>query len=193
VLALQEVDREARRSGNVDLAAVVAGAMGATVAFGESIALGTGSYGNALVVRGEITSSEVLRLPRYRWSVYRREARTALIAHVVVDGVDLTVAATHLGVPQRENRPQLRALLGHLVAHPEPVVLLGDCNMAYGLAAPMFERAGYAVAAGAATFPAARPVMRIDHVAVRGGAVIASEVVRTPISDHRAVTATIDL
>jgi endonuclease/exonuclease/phosphatase (EEP) superfamily protein YafD len=38
-----------------------------------------------------------------------------------------------------------------------------------------------------------RPVLRIDHVAVRGGSVVASEVVRTPISDHRAVVAEVEL
>ncbi len=189
VVALQEVDRGVPRSGGHDLAAIAADALGGQLAFGESMSVFGGSYGNALIVRGSIESVEVLHLPSYRWMLKQREPRVALIARVEVDGASATVVATHLGVPLRENGIQLAALLRHLVSHPLRVLLLGDCNRAAPLARPELARAGYDLAGGPATFPALRPLLRIDHVAARGGSVAAVEVVRTPISDHRAVIA----
>ncbi|MEO6120960.1 MAG: endonuclease/exonuclease/phosphatase family protein, partial [Acidimicrobiales bacterium] len=59
VLALQEVDVGVARSGRVDQATEVARAAGMTVAFGAACRRGIrGRYGNALLVRGEVTEVE---------------------------------------------------------------------------------------------------------------------------------------
>jgi endonuclease/exonuclease/phosphatase family metal-dependent hydrolase len=45
------------------------------------------------------------------------------------------------------------------------------------------------LAGGPPTFPAHLPIIRIDHIAVRGGTVTEVKIVRTVISDHLALVA----
>jgi endonuclease/exonuclease/phosphatase family metal-dependent hydrolase len=65
--------------------------------------------------------------------------------------------------------------------------VLGDLNLRPGVAVPALERAGHSVApTGQATYPAADPFLRIDHVAVMGLEVERVEVLgAAPVSDHR--------
>jgi endonuclease/exonuclease/phosphatase family metal-dependent hydrolase len=198
VLAIQEVDRGVGRSGGHDLAVIAAEACGAELAWGESVsALDGGSYGVALLVRGAIADVQTLQLPRPRRS--RREPRVALLATATVGGTSLTVAATHLGVPLRENGPQLAAVLDALDQRTRGAgsgearrwLLLGDLNRIPPLVRPMVEEHGGELADGSPTFPNRLPVARIDHIAARGAMLSDVEVVATEISDHRALTASL--
>jgi endonuclease/exonuclease/phosphatase family metal-dependent hydrolase len=185
VLALQEVDRGVPRSGGADLAVAVAEATGMEWVWAESMPLRGGSYGNALFVRGTIGSNEVIRLP----GISSREPRTALVAGAAVGGLSLTIGAAHLGTRPPENGKQLRELIDAFASNSGPALLLGDLNRVAALVLPHVARAGMALAGGPPTFPARRPVLRIDHIAVRDGSVTAVDVVETPISDHRALVA----
>lgn len=186
VLALQEVDVEVARSHGANLAAVAAGDM--AFAFAPAMAIRHGWYGNALVVRGTISDSDVLELPGEEGD----EPRVAILARVRLEGEDeITVAATHLSVRTHVARLQLEAVLSELVDMHPPAVLLGDLNLTPRLVQPAVAAAGLTLADSAApTFPAHRPRIRIDHVAVSGGLSIGGvEVVHTPVSDHRALVA----
>lgn len=214
VLALQEVDRNQPRSHGADLTAAAAEAMGAvdarflaalsgtpgsawTVATGEEPD-GARGYGVALLSRYPVVSWDVVRLRAARaglpmWLpgtrrpiVVRDEPRVALTA--VVDGPSgrFTVCTTHLSFVPGWNRRQLRQVMATLPGSPEPLVVLGDLNMS---ARPAVRTSTLTSVATAPTYPAVRPTRQLDHVLVRGPvrATGPAEVVRLPLSDHRAL------
>jgi endonuclease/exonuclease/phosphatase family metal-dependent hydrolase len=186
LLALQEVDRRARRSGWRDEMGLVARATGLRGVFGEAARRGlVRRYGNALLARGPVSEVEVVRLPKRAGT----EQRVAILAGVEVDGVELSVAATHLSFRRAEGPGQLEAVLHALGQRPLPRLLMGDLNLAPAVVEPMTTAAGYQLAPTAETFPADAPRARIDYVAVAGGEVTATEAPWTPLSDHRPVVA----
>lgn len=79
----------------------------------------------------------------------------------------------------------------------ERVVVAGDFNTAatdrrWTGFAPGYRDALSASASGPGfTWPSAFPLVRLDHVLVRGGVIGSAAVLRTPGADHRAVRATI--
>ena len=191
VLALQEVDRRARRSGWVDQVGLVAGATGLSATFGEAARKGIfRRYGNALFGRGTIGDTEVMPLPRPDAG----EPRVVILATIhlngpELDGARLSVAATHLSFRKKEGPQQLDIVLEALGRRPLPRVLLGDLNLGPEKVEPATAAAGYELAMTPPTFPSARPRSRIDYVAVAGLTVVAAEVPETEISDHRPVIA----
>ncbi|GAB7142080.1 endonuclease/exonuclease/phosphatase family protein [Mycobacterium riyadhense] len=212
VLALQEVDCDQPRSGNADLTATAAEAMGAVehrfvaaisgtpgatwmAATGREQP-GTAGYGIALLSRFPVASWQVVRLPRVamRFPMYlpgpnkvmivNEEPRTAVIARLQTPLGPMTVANTHLSFVPGWNRRQLRRLVHALRGLPGPRLLTGDLNLT-----PVAVRrwSGMRPLATAKTFPAATPDRQLDHILtddrdLRAGAT-ASELM--PISDHR--------
>jgi len=188
VVALQEVERHVVRSWFRHQPAAIARACGMRYVYSPARRLAlTGDDGVALLVRGEIVHSDSIMLPR----AHGHQQRTAIIARVRVAGIDVTVAATHL-----QNRApaaaqtQLARLVELLNAEPEPHILLGDLNLdARRVAAHI--GAGFVLAGGEPTFPAPDPTRRIDHIAVRGVQIESVSVRRLPVSDHRALIASL--
>ncbi|WBB68936.1 endonuclease/exonuclease/phosphatase family protein [Micromonospora sp. WMMD812] len=124
----------------------------------------------------------------------------ALRAVVETPSGDLAVYVVHLGSARAGDtatRDQtVAALAAQVRADPAPrLVVLGDLNTASTdrVFAPLNRLLGDAQAdAGRGfgfTWPAAVPVTRPDHVLYRGVTAISAGVLRTPASDHRAVTA----
>jgi endonuclease/exonuclease/phosphatase family metal-dependent hydrolase len=203
VLALQEVDRGLSRSGRADLARVAADAAGMEVVFAQTMPLRGGQYGNALLVRGSIADVEVVRLPGgYRFWV-RREPRNAIVATARLGGdggrdgeggVAVSVAATHLSTQRWASREQLSRAVSALTSRPEPHVLLGDLNRTNGeIAGHPAARLIQFVDGAEPTFPALKPILRIDHIAVNGLTVDAVNAVRFPVSDHLALVADVSV
>jgi endonuclease/exonuclease/phosphatase family metal-dependent hydrolase len=196
VLALQEVDRGVPRSGRADLARLAADAAGMNVVFAQTMSLRGGQYGNALLARGEIDDVEIVRLPGgYRFWV-RREPRNAIVATVRLadhDGFAVSVAATHLSTQRWASRGQLTEVAKALTSRPPPHVLLGDLNRTNGEIGnhPAARLVGFADGREP-TYPALKPVLRIDHIAVNGLTVAAVNAVRFPVSDHLALVADVD-
>lgn len=190
VLALQEVDRAAGRSGCVDQAAAIAGATGMDAVFGASLPFPAGGgYGNALLVRGRIGGWSLHRLPRLPGS----EPRTALVARArTAEGTAITVVATHLAVRTLEARLQLARLLDQ-VASPalhrgERVVVVGDLNLRPGHVGPAAARRRLAMVPVPPTFPAWAPSRHIDHILLPEPMVATSiDVRRLAVSDHLGV------
>lgn len=167
VLALQEVDRLAPRSGEVDEIALIGEATGMRWAFGEAMP----GYGNGLLSRDELEDVEVLALPHDP----RREPRCAIVARTM----GVSVAATHLGL-HGDARVQLPTVIDALCRRPGPQVLLGDLNLTDPDLAPLTG-----VDAGP-TFVAHDPRKQLDHVAVDGLEVSRAAVLpEPPVSDHR--------
>jgi len=214
ILALQEVDRLQPRSHGADLTAVAAEAMGAVshrfvaalsgtpdatwMAATEDDVPGVASYGIALLSRYPARSWQVLRLPQIRrrvpmWLSEPRkiimvdeEPRAVVIGDLETPGGPLVVANTHLSFVPGWGRLQIRRISRDLAAIPNPVLLMGDLNMAHPKPARL---TGYRSLAVCPTFPAATPTRQLDHILLRGdlGRVMGSSAPEMPLSDHRAL------
>ena len=164
---------------------VIARATGMTAVFGEAARKRWRTYGNVLLARGPITDVEVIRLPRPG----QGEQRVAIVAGVTVDGLTLSVGATHLSFRRGEGSPQLQVLLDALGRRDGPRVLLGDLNLGPEVVEPAVTAAGYALAPTGPTFPTSGPRTRIDFVAVSGFEILAASTPEAGISDHLPVVA----
>lgn len=195
VLALQEVDVGARRSGAADLAAEAGRSCGMQHVFAASRPLpGGGWYGNALLVRGTILEHAVQRLPQVPFYRLRQERRTLLVATVEVAGVVLSVGVSHLATRPAVSARQLEVVGRQLSRRPPPKVLLGDLNRTPDQIGSTLASSGLTVLAdGGPTFSAARPRTRIDHIAVTGLRPSRVWTEASPMSDHLALLAEVEL
>lgn len=177
VVALQELDVNRMRSGAVDQARAIAAELRMTHHFHPAITVLEELYGDAILSLYPMRLVKAGALPGpvgRRWV----EPRGALWVEVEVAGQPVQVVTTHFGLLPRERLDQARAMLGpHWLGHPDcqgPAVLLGDFNArpasaAYGLLAAHLSDAQRAGGARPApTFPSRWPLLRIDHVFVRG-------------------------
>ncbi len=197
VLGLQEVDarrfrsflrnqpRVARRGGGFDKSV-----------YGRTMREGLlGAYGNALLVRGEVTDVERFKLP----GTPGHEPRGAVLATVEVGGLRCTVAVTHLQNRRKvwdakllESPEQLRAVLAALRTRSGPRILMGDFNLYSNIASPIIKAAGFVEVKHGPTFPVDTPDRSIDYIALDGLHAIDVEVVRLPVGDHRAVVVEVE-
>lgn len=219
VLALQEVDRAQPRSNLADLTAVAAEAMGAVtqrfaaalvgtpgaawMAATEDDVPGSAAYGIALLSRYPALSWQVGHLPRipFRFPLYLRQPRKVVVVHeepraVVTGHFDtpsgpLVVVNTHLSFVPGWGQLQLRHIGRSLGGVDDPVVLMGDLNMAGSLPARL---TGYRSLAAHPTFPLEVPTRQLDHILARGvvGRVRGSEAPELGLSDHRALVVDLD-
>jgi endonuclease/exonuclease/phosphatase family metal-dependent hydrolase len=201
VIALQEVDRGVLRSRRANLAALAAEASGMEYVFAETLKFRFGSYGNALLVRGEIDDVEVLGLGgghRFKvgWKKHKipliREPRNAILASAIIDGRKISVAATHLATEPEIRKSQLPYVIGALAARPKPQVLLGDCNQGRKQVLAAIDGRQFELVDYAPTFPLPHPTKMIDHIAVNGLAIQAAWSEDMGISDHCALIADVD-
>lgn len=185
VLAIQEVDRFARRTGFSDEMRLIARATGLQAVFGEAARGRWRRYGNVLLARGPITDVDVVKLPRPGSG----EPRVAIVARAAVGGVALSVGATHLSFRRGEGAAQLDVLLAALGERDGPRLLLGDLNIGPDVVIPAVEAAGYTVAPTGATFPATAPKSRIDFIAAAGLEILSASTPLVGTSDHLPVVA----
>ncbi len=191
VLALQEVDRDQGRSGNLDQTAVAARALGASEHRFAAAVVGTPGerfrplthdddghgepcYGVGLVSRYPVTSWQVTRLkpapvrspvyvpgPRGGLILLRDEPRVVLAAVLDTPRGPITVAATHLSFVPGWNAHQLRRTVRALRTLPAPRILLGDLNLPAG---PARLLTGWRALGRRPTYPAGQPRVQLDHV-----------------------------
>lgn len=199
LVALQEVDQLARRTGHVDQPAELARLIGMNVVFGPNIPFQGGKYGNVVLSRWPIVRQHNHLLPRMN----EGEQRGVLDVDVQVpNGATVRFLATHLDHrPADEERLASARQISKLVqgAPDQLAILAGDLNaMPEGVVLKEFavhwERANQAAAP---TFPAERPTRQIDYVLVRPARrwrVVEVRVVEEAVaSDHRPLVATLEL
>jgi endonuclease/exonuclease/phosphatase family metal-dependent hydrolase len=149
---------------------------------------GAGDWNLAVLSRPAVTAEHTQWLPQLPTDP---AARAVIRLELDLGGTALIVCGTHL--PHLEMGAPLitRALRAAL---PDPTtagVLLGDMNMWGWCIGPMTGR-GWRLHGRGATFPARRPIARIDHLlATPPVEVLSSEVVRDLGSDHRPIRARI--
>jgi endonuclease/exonuclease/phosphatase family metal-dependent hydrolase len=190
VICLQEVDRHyGDRSEHVDQALLLSRALELELVWGPSIderppagRTERRQYGNALLSRLPVVSSDLHRLPG------GGEPRTALRAQVDLGGAALSVTTTHLSNSSAADRAAQAAAVAALPATPG--VLVGDLNADPGAAelqalrerlADAWEQAAdrtdqsgrFSLRRDAGrTHPARRPRVRIDQVWVTAGVTV---------------------
>jgi endonuclease/exonuclease/phosphatase family metal-dependent hydrolase len=179
IVALQELDVGRARTGGVDQAHEIARRLEMAFHFHPAMTVEEELYGDAILTMRPERKVQVGPLPGYA-RVPRLEPRGALWVAIDIDGREVQVINTHLGLVPREQQRQAEHLAGPgWLGHPDcrdPVILLGDFN-ATG-ASPVVRaltrnltpaRALSPRPSPTATFPSSLPVLRIDHLFVSGG------------------------
>jgi endonuclease/exonuclease/phosphatase family metal-dependent hydrolase len=199
VVALQELDVRRRRTGEIDQAQVIANILEMEFHFHPALILEEERYGDAVLSRYPMRLIKAGGLPGLRRAPYR-EPRGALWVAISVEGRDIQLINTHLGLSRRERRLQADALLGpEWLAHQEcqsPMILCGDFNALPGsIVCRKFERRLQDAQRALmhhrprGTWFGRYPIHRIDHVFIDGALLVRSvEVPRTMLtriaSDH---------
>jgi endonuclease/exonuclease/phosphatase family metal-dependent hydrolase len=198
VVALQEVDRNTKRTSNVDQASELARLTGMYSTFAKAIDFEGGDYGQAILCRFPLSSIEVSKL-EYRDDREQRIAVSAMFEYL--KDFRIQFISTHLdhsdSVLRLEQATQL-AKLGSQSANLS--ILAGDMN-----AQPESEVLEEIkkswdqpqIHEGLATHPAPSPRRQIDYILLRSSAEkisISSKVMEEPVaSDHRPIFMSIGL
>lgn len=126
LVALQEVDRNVKRSGSVDQPARLSELTGMKSVFGKNIDLQGGQYGNAVLSRLPIQKHENHHLP-----LLSKEQRGLLEVLVTVGPRKLIFCATHFNEkPDSEEQKASVAMLKEFVEKRAgtPMIIGGDFN-----------------------------------------------------------------
>jgi len=198
IVALQEVDQNVARSGNVLQARELARLTGMKYAFGGNIKLQSGEYGNAILTRFEIEKEKNHLLP----CLERGEQRGVLEVHVVVAEIKdpLRIMATHFDHRKSDRERVLSAKeIDAVMGNDEtPSLLLGDINDVLGSQTlNELERNWQRTNKQELfTIPVDKPTRQIDFIFTRAGQpwqVIDTQVLDEQFaSDHRAILSEIE-
>lgn len=200
VVALQEVDRNTKRSGSRDLAGELAQATGMEVAFGKAMDHQGGEYGVAVLVRGRIEKSRVHRIgnspghePRVILETVARlglqkplttegteknalgkSPEKALTAESAEENIAIRVFSTHFDHRSVEDRKRGAELAAKLGAESDaPSILAGDLNAVPDAAELEPLKTAWQIAGegrSLPTIPVVTPKRQIDYVLYRPAA-----------------------
>lgn len=180
LIALQELDRNQPRSGDVDQPALLSELLGRQVHFFPTLRFKGGEYGLGLIAEGaehlrfaalpQVGDAEPRGLITCRWR-------------------GITVLATHLSRDEAARRFQTEHLAETGAGAPPPVLLVGDLNQPRRALRPL-------AGAGFHLPRARRPTVRlrqIDHIVTGPGLAVRALWTAAPgVSDHLALVAEIE-
>lgn len=185
LVALQEVDKNCKRSGHVDQAAELARLTGLQASYGKAMDFDGGEYGQAILSKNSPTTTRIHHLPG------KGEPRIAFETIVSNAGFQLSFISIHLDLNAGQRLDQATTLIQTLASSTgKPLILCGDFNDVPN-SAPLKVITGalknVPKQEPALTCPANKPDSEIDHVFLRGleaaGPVIV--IPETVASDHR--------
>jgi endonuclease/exonuclease/phosphatase family metal-dependent hydrolase len=173
IVCLQELDVGRARTGGVDQAHAIAERLDMSFQFHPAMRVEKELYGDAILTRLPETLVRAAALPTLS-GLKGLEPRGALWSLIQVDGVEINVLNTHLGLIPREQRLQATALMGKAwVGSPKlegPVILAGDFNATsitrpYQILTRKLDDAQrrLGLKPSLKTFPSGFPAIRIDH------------------------------
>ncbi|MCW5979850.1 MAG: endonuclease/exonuclease/phosphatase family protein [Bryobacteraceae bacterium] len=219
ILLLQEVDRNARRSGSVDIAEDLARRFKMNYVFaaeflelGQKTSASPAYQGQAVLASLPIRSASIVRFthqsdywrPRWfipNWAVFQRRVggRLALAAEIQAGRRAIVVYNVHLESrgPEAVRLRQMQEVLAHALKHSGamPIVIAGDLNVA-SASSPVIQailEAGFRTAVGGqATTARGAP---LDWIFVRGDLGFSDGSVKSEVraSDHYPVTVRISV
>lgn len=199
VVALQEVDRNVMRTGNVDQVAELAKLTEMQHVFGGNIKLQGGEYGNAVLTRWPIRRHQNRLL-----TSTGGEQRGVLEVEIEVPGADepLVVLGTHLDHrrPDDERFQSAVAINSYEVTQSgQPAILLGDLNDVRGgrTLRELESKWTHTSEQALPTAPSRRPRRQIDFILVRPAErwrTIETRVLEEPVaSDHAPLMAVLEV
>ena len=199
LVALQEVDQNVDRTGNVDQPAELARLTGLRVVFGGNIELQNGKYGNAVLSRFPTRGHENHRLP----CLDDGEQRGVLQLELELPGghTPLLLLATHLDHRRadQERLQSAKVINGIAAKHERPAILAGDLNAVRDsrVLEEFAKTWAYSSLEEIPTVPVGKPARQIDYVLLRPAErwrVIETKVLAEAVaSDHRAILAVLEL
>ena len=200
LVGLQEVDRGVKRTQQIDEIAELSKLTRMDYAFAFNLAYQGGQYGVAILSRLPIRATEHWHFKNLR----EAERRGFIRAEVTFHGRKLNFVTTHLDYQFDDGRLfEAQQLLNALNDVKGPLIIVGDFNdipsgRAYRLMQESFDDAWFRNrnADAGFSFPADKPVKRIDYVfSRRSDAVQAKRVwtVNTLASDHIPVVADLEV
>lgn len=198
LVGIQETDRNTKRSGNIDEAALLGQKTGLHAQFFKAIDYDGGDYGLTILSRYPIQSYNKVNLPQ----VMKGEARILSYITVNIPGKGkITFANTHLDAthPDSNRVAQVKRIIAELDSKPGPVIIVGDFNSEANketirILDQNFRRT--CVDGCAFTIPETRPNKTIDYIAIKNAGWPVKEhtvIPETYASDHRPVTATFQI
>ena len=159
-------------------------------AFGKSINILNGQYGNAILSKYPIEEYEVRELPS------EGEKRTLLRVRLNVDGNKITFYNTHLGLKQSERDIQVEEIIRR-IDEDKDFILAGDFNTRadkLGVIAESYaDCASYGSNGSKATFEKEELSERIDYLFVsKDFKVKEYDVLKSDVSDHYPVVSILE-
>ncbi len=189
LVGLQEVDRGVERTQRIDEIKELARLTKMDYAFAHNLDFQGGQYGVAVLSRFPILSIDHRRFQHLR----EAERRGFIRVEVAPFGQTISFITTHLDYQKADNRLfEAKQLLSALASVKGPVIIAGDFNDepsgdTYRLMLTTFSDVWTGEAQSSLTFPADRPVKRIDYVFIKretGLRAKRARVVQTQASDH---------
>ena len=201
IVAFQELDSGLVRTGLVEQTKLLADMLEMNHHFHPSINIEAGQYGNAVLSPHSMKLFHAGELPTLAKKRIK-EKRGAIWLKLDIDGSEIEVFDTHLGLNRHERLAQATALTGpQWLKHPEcrgPVIFCGDLNATkWSEVYRMFARSFVDVRSGS-TWPSWFPFIRLDYIfispdiEVRNSTVLKDDLTRKA-SDHLPVLATLEV
>lgn len=198
ILLCQEVFH-CNRDAQITQSTRLADALGYHLSYAPNARYQRGHHGNATLSRHPIAEDSHVDI-----STNGLEKRGLLYTRMMIDGVQVHVFNTHLGLNrwQRDRQiDRIAAVIRQVVVHDDPVVLAGDFNDWTGrLDDRIRESCGlesaldHLDAAERRSFPSLFPIFALDRIYYRGLSLLSARVLTgTPfnrLSDHLPVEAT---
>lgn len=207
VVLLQEVDRHTKRSGHVDQVARLGELTGYSTTFGRSLDYDGGLYGIAALALGRIANAETESLPitppqaRAGGSY---EPRAALMFTAATRLGPIAALNTHLDASRDEHyrlqeSKHVLQLMERMAEGGRSAIAGGDFNAEPGsgtyrqlIDAGLRDAWTVCGAGDGFTYPADRPIKRIDYLFLTAALVCTrAEVIDTRASDHRPLLVTV--
>jgi endonuclease/exonuclease/phosphatase family metal-dependent hydrolase len=200
VIALQEVDVNTKRSGNINEAKLIADGLGMHFFFAKAIDYDGGYYGVALLSRFPLKDTQAILLPMD--STMKGEQRVLATASVAISSKKkIVVGCTHLDHQKDSKNRQLQitTIKNFAKKIDQPFFIAGDFNaeMESGIIRQLDEDFERTCDTCSFTFPAIFPMRTIDFIAFRKSKKIKvishTALVESYASDHLPVRAVIQL
>lgn len=201
ICGLNEVYNE-ERTGNVNQAKFIGESLGYHYYFARAIDIENGEYGNALISRFPIKSTETFPIEikkEERTDSEMYENRVLLHAVIDIDGKELSVYVCHFGLVSDEQLKAEKIIADVIKNDEKPVVLMGDFNITpdnkiiKNFKDFLFDTSEL-VSGNILTFPSDTPTKRIDYIFINKKIkALNAAVPEVSCSDHREYTVSLSV
>lgn len=190
IIGLNEVDMRRKRSGFKNQTAYLAEKLKMNYAYGPGKNGFPGSYGNAVLTKYPIISTENIALPHSNRDT--KESRSLLKTEIEIsENRSIYILLTHLSLDRNEREEQFRWINNYIKNLKTPCILMGDFN------AGLLELKNYLdedksslrpLLSGVKTYPASNPISGIDlYFSDNRIQSIEGYTIKTNASDHLPV------